>query len=164
MNISLYEMTNDLAELLNISEDEITEEQKSEITNTIMDMIKNKSENIIKVIRNFETRIDAVKNEEKRLTEYRKSEEKKLENLKKYTINCLQQANIKNIDTNLGKVSVRKNPASVEIIDALEIPQEFMITKQVTEINKKALKEVMKKGTTVRGAVLNDNKYSLSVK
>lgn len=164
MNISLYEMTNDLEELLNLSNEEITEEQREEITDAIMDMIKNKSENIIKVIRNFETRIDAVKNEEKRLTEYRKSEEKKLENLKNYVVTCLQKVDIKKIDTNLGKVSIRKVPASVQVVDILDIPREFLITEETVKVDKRALKEVLKTGKSVKGVILNDNKYSLNVK
>ena len=61
MNISLYEMTNDLSELLAI--EEISEEQKQEIANNIMEMIKGKSENIIKLTRNMESRIKSVKEE-----------------------------------------------------------------------------------------------------
>ena len=144
MNISLYEMTNDLSELLAI--EEISEEQKQEIADNIMEMIKGKSENIIKLTRNMESRIKSVKEEEKRLAEYRKSEEKKLERLKSYVVSCLQDADIKKIDTNVGRISLKKSPASVQILDEDKIPQEFKITEQVTKISKKDIKEILKAG------------------
>ena len=159
MNISLYEMTNDLSELLAI--EEISEEQKQD---NIMEMIKGKSENIIKLTRNMESRIKSVKEEEKRLAEYRKSEEKKLERLKNYVVSCLQDADIKKIDTNVGRISLKKSPASVQILDEDKIPQEFKTTEQVTKISKKDIKEILKAGKTVEGAVLVDDNYSITIK
>lgn len=86
MNISLYEMTNDLVELMDVPIEEMTPEIKEEIMNNIMEMIKGKSENTIKYLRNMETRIIALKAEEKRIKEYRQSEEKKYDRLKKYFV------------------------------------------------------------------------------
>ena len=162
MIISLYEMTNDLSELLAI--EEISEEQKQEIADNIMEMIKGKSENIIKLTRNMESRIKSVKEEEKRLAEYRKSEEKKLERLKNYVVSCLQDADIKKIDTNVGRISLKKSPASVQILDEDKIPQEFKTIEQVTKISKKDIKEILKAGKTVEGAVLVDDNYSITIK
>ena len=50
--MSLYEMTNDLVELMEIPEEELTEEEKAEISNVITGMIKEKSTDIIKYLKN----------------------------------------------------------------------------------------------------------------
>ena len=71
-SITLYEMTNDLVSLI---DEEISEEAREEIIEAIKLEMEVKAENIIAVIRNYETRIDGIKAEEKRLSEYRKSEE-----------------------------------------------------------------------------------------
>ena len=75
-SITLYEMTTDL---VNLMDEEMNENTKEEIIEAIKLQMEVKAENIIAVIRNYETRIEAIKAEEKRLAEYRKSEQKSLE-------------------------------------------------------------------------------------
>ena len=67
--ISLYEITNDLIDLMDA---EINEDVKNEIVEVIKLQMETKADNIIAVIRNYESRIEAIKSEEKRLAEYRK--------------------------------------------------------------------------------------------
>ena len=62
-SITLYEMTNDLVSLM---DEEISEEAREEIIEVIKLQMEAKAENIIAVIRNYETRIDGIKAEEKR--------------------------------------------------------------------------------------------------
>lgn len=163
MNISLYEMTNDLVELMDVPIEEMTPEIKEEIMNNIMEMIKGKSENTIKYLRNMETRIIALKAEEKRIKEYRQSEEKKYDRLKKYFVECLVKADMKSLDTNLGKICIRKAPASVEVNEEI-LHKEFFKEEIVRKVDKTYIKQLLKEGIAVEGARLVEDKYNLSVK
>ena len=121
-SITLYERTTDL---VNLMDEEINENTREEIIEAIKLQMEVKAENIIAVIRNYETRIEAIKSEEKRLAEYRKGEEKKLEKLKEYTTYCMEQLGNKKLDTSLGRISLRKKPASLNIVNEELIPSEY---------------------------------------
>lgn len=163
MKISLYEMTEDLLGLMEIPEEEITPEERTEIMEHLMDLIKNKSENTLKYLINMETRIKASKDEEKRIKAYRQSQEKKYERLKQYLVECLTKADVKEIETNIGKVSLRKAPASVEVDENL-LPKKYMVKKTTVAPDKTLLKELLKDGKNIKGARLVEDKYNLSVK
>lgn len=165
MNISLYEMTNDLSEINELlAAEEMSEEMAQEIKNSIMNMVKHKSENIIRLTRNIESRIKSVKEEEKRLTEYRKSEEKRLDRLKTYVVDCLQTADLKKIDTGLGRISLRRSPSSVIVTDETKIPNTYIKTEVIQKIDKTKIKEELKNGVCIEGAALIEDKYNLAIK
>lgn len=165
MNISLYEMTNDLNEINELlAAEEMSEEMAQEIKDNIMDLVRYKSENIIKLTKNIETRIKSVKEEEKRLEEYRKSEEKRLNRLKTYVVDCLQTADLKKIDTSLGRISLRKSPASVQLIDETKIPSAYITTEVIHKIDKAQIKKELQDGVNIEGVALVQNKYNLAIK
>lgn len=94
---------------------------------------------IYKYIKETEARVEAKKQEEKRLYELRKAEENKIDRLKeliKESMNILEE---KKIETNLGYFQIRKNPLKVNILDETKIPKEFIEIKTIENINKKEL-------------------------
>ena len=160
---SLYELTSDLRELQDIDFTEAQEEQINQIKDIIKAQIDSKGTGIIAVIRNEESDIEALKAEIKRLQDLKKSKENRIENLKKYTKECLEDANIKKVSTSLGNMTVRKNPPAVDVLDESLIPNEYK--KEVVEIklDKKAILADLKEGVVVEGAVLK-NSTSLMIK
>ena len=158
--VTLYEMTSDLVELMEI---EIDEEVKNEIIENIKLQMETKAENIIAVIRNYETRIEGIKAEEKRLMEYRKSEEKKLERLKEYTTYCMELLGNKKLDTTLGRISLRKKPATLNIIDESLIPSQYKEIIQTVKVDKAQIKKDLKEGN-IEGVELVEGGNSLQVK
>lgn len=164
MKVSLYELTNDFEEVMQLLENEdIPYEQWKELHDHILGLIKDKSENTIKFIRNLETRIEMAKKEEERLKSYRKIEEKKLQRLKDYIINCLKETDLKSIETGIGRISLRKAPVSVEIDEDL-IPKKYQNKEIVYKTDKKAVKELLLEGKVIKGARLIDDKYGLTIK
>ena len=159
---SLYELTSDLRELQDIDFTEAEESQIEQIKDIIKAQIDSKGTGIIAVIRNEESDIEALKAEIKRLQDLKKSKENRIENLKKYTKECLEDANIKKVSTSLGNMTVRKNPPVV-VLDESLIPNEYK--KEVVEIkfDKKAILADLKEGVVVEGAVLK-NSTSLMIK
>ena len=161
--MNLYELTTDLKELQEIDFTQAEEEQIEEVKGIIKTQIESKSAGIIAVIRNEESDIDAIKVEIKRLQELKKSKENKIENLKKYTKECLEDADIKKVSTSLGNMTVRKNPASVDVLDESLIPSEYKKEVVEVKVDKKAILADLKEGVVIEGASLK-NSTSLMIK
>lgn len=160
-SISLYEMVTDLVNIAEV--EEVTEEVRAEIMEAMKDVMENKAENIIAVIRNYETRIDAVKAEEKRLSEYRKGEEKKLERLKDYTLNCMEMLGNKKLETNIGRISLRKKPDTLVVLDENKVPDIYKTVKEVINIDKAQIKKDLKE-SDIEGVKLQIGGNSLQIK
>ena len=160
--ITLYEMTSDLIELMDA---EINEEVKAEIIEAIKLQIETKAENIIAVIRNYETRIEAVKAEEKRLADMRKIGEARLEKFKKYVKENMEALELQKIQTELGTLSIAKNPLSVEVIELNKVPQEFLKQEIKISADKTAIKEHFKEtGEVPEGCIIYTDRTSLRIK
>ncbi len=165
-NISLYNITNRFAELMDkANEGELTEEEYNELGNELALELKNKSANIIGYIKNSESLLDAMKAEEKRLSDIRKQGEAKLEKFYQYVKENMERLNLLEIPTELGSLKIAKNPMSVEIENEDEIPSEFKQEVVTTKIDKTAIKNHFKEtGEIVAGTRIIDNKTSLRIK
>ena len=91
-NLSLYEITNNFPRIM--EQEELTDELKEEIIKELTLLLQHKSQNIIGYVRNVELTIDAMKNEEKRISEQRKVLENKLTKFKEYVKDCMQNNDI----------------------------------------------------------------------
>ena len=120
---SLYELTSDLKELQEIDFTETDRDEVEAIKEIIKEQIESKGTGIIVVVRNLEADIEVIKTEIKRLQDLKKLKENKIENLKKYTKECLEEADIKKLSTSLGNISIRKLPGSVEVLEEDSIPK-----------------------------------------
>ena len=151
---SLYELTSDLKELQDIDFTEADTEQLEAIKTVIKEQIANKGTGIIAVVRNLEADTEAIKVEIKRLQDLKKSKENKIENLKKYTKECLEEAEIKKVSTALGNISIRKLPGSVEVLEEDSIPAEYKKEVTTITIDKKSILADLKEGVVVPGVTL----------
>lgn len=165
-NISLYNITNRFAELMDKANDgELTEEEYNELGNELALELQNKSANIIGYIKNSESLLDAMKTEEKRLSDIRKQGEAKLEKFYQYVKENMEKLGLVEIPTELGSLKINKNPMSVEIENEDEIPSEFKQEIVTTKIDKTAIKNHFKEtGEIVAGIKIVDNKTSLRIK
>lgn len=165
-NLSLYNITNKFAELMDKAQDgDLTEEEYNELGEELAIELQNKSANIIGYIKNSESLLDAIKTEEKRLADMRKMGEAKLDKFKCYVKENMAKLDLKEIPTELGKLSISKNPMSVEIENEDEIPSEFKQEIVTIKIDKTAIKKHFKEtGEIVPGIMIVDDKTSLRVK
>lgn len=165
-NISLYNITNRFAELMDKANDgELTEEEYNELGNELALELQNKSANIIGYIKNSESLLDAMKTEEKRLSDIRKQGKAKLEKFYQYVKENMEKLGLVEIPTELGSLKINKNPMSVEIENEDEIPSEFKQEIVTTKIDKTAIKNHFKEtGEIVAGTRIIDNKTSLRIK
>ena len=160
---SLYDIKNKFVELA-LRED-LTEEESKELSTLLATELTNKSTNIIGFIRNTELTLDAVDIEIKRLQDMKKTTANKLEKFKNYVEQNMTQLGIEEINTTLGKMSFRKSPPSVEIINEDLIPEEYIKVKTERSIDKKAILDTYKEnGELVDGTRIVSDKVKLSIK
>ena len=162
-NLSLYNISNGFVQLM--ANDEISEEEKELIKKELIELLQEKSENIIGFTKNLELSIEAMKTEEKRIAENRKGLESKLENFKQYVKECMEKMDNTKIETTLGTLSVAKNPISVEILDEDKIPNKYKTQVITTKVDKKAIADDFKAtGELIEGANIITTKTSLRIK
>lgn len=165
-NISLYNITSKFVELINkANEGDLTEEEYNELGNELALELQNKSANIIGYIKNSESLLEAMKAEEKRLSDIRKQGEIKLEKFYQYVKENMEKLGLVEIPTELGSLKITKNPMSVEIENEDEIPSEFKQEVITIKIDKTAIKNHFKEtGEIVAGTRIINDKTSLRVK
>ena len=165
-NLSLYNITNKFIEIMDkVTEGELSEEEYNELGEELAKELQNKSSNIIGYIQNIESFINAIKDEEVRLSEMRKTAEKKLIKFKEYVKENMEQLEVTEIPTGLGNLKITKNPMSVEIDNEEEIPGEFKKVEMTIKVDKTAIKKHFKEtGEIVPGTRIVDDKTSLRIK
>lgn len=165
-DLTLYNITNRFTDLMDKAQNgEITEEEYNELGFEIAQELQTKGANVIGYIRNTELLIEAMKAEEKRIADTRKTGEAKLEKFKQYVLENMERLSLSKIQTELGALSVSKNPMSVEIENEDEIPSEFKQEVVTTKIDKTAIKKHFKTtGEIIPGTKIIDDKMSLRIK
>lgn len=162
-NLSLYTITNAFPALM--EQEEMTDEEKIKVEEELTTLLNEKSQSIIGYVKNIELTIEAMKTEEKRISDNRKTLENRITKFKEYVKDCMEKGGFSKIETELGQLSIAKNPMSVEIENEDEIPSEFKQEIVTTKIDKTAIKNHFKEtGEIVDGVKIIDNKTSLRIK
>lgn len=165
-DLTLYNITNRFTDLMDKAQNgEITEEEYNELGFEIAQELQTKGANVIGYIRNTELLIEAMKAEEKRIADTRKTGEAKLEKFKQYVLENMERLGLDKIPTELGTLSITKNPMSVEIEDETAVPEEFKTIVQTVKVDKTAIKKHFKEtGEIIPGTKIIDDKMSLRIK
>lgn len=164
-DLSLYQITSAFPMLVEMDEEEITEETKKEIQEELTILLQQKSQGIIAFVRNKELIIEAKKNEEKRLEESRKKDERQLERFKQYVKECMEHSQITKIETELGSLAIAKSPISVEVTNEDEVSSKYKTEVVTTKIDKIKIKEYFKQtGEIPNGVTIYTNNTNLRIK
>lgn len=162
-SLSLYQITGMIPTIM--EQEEITPELKEQLEKELTELLQQKSQNIIGYTKNIELTIEAMKTEEKRISEQRKVLENKLDNFKQYVKECMEQNRIKKIETGLGTISIAKNPISIEIENEEKVPDEFKTVITTTKIDKTKIKDNFKEtGEIPDGVKINTENTRLQIK
>nr|DAN05554.1 MAG TPA: resistance protein [Caudoviricetes sp.] len=162
---ALYNITNKIIDLMDKTEnEELTEEEQSLLSQEVEKELINKSSSIIAYVQNNEALSKAIDDEIDRLTEMKKKLKNKTDKFKEQVLNNMDRLGIEKVTTNIGKLAVRKNPISVEILNENIVPDEFKKEVVKTTIDKAAIKNYFKEtGKIIPGTVINTEKYSLRI-
>lgn len=115
-----------------------------------------KAQNVAYAIRNMEATAEQIKLAEKQMADRRKALENRAANVREYLKTCMEVAGVEKISCPHFALSIKKNPHSVEIFEPKLVPAQFM-TQPVAPppaIDKMAIKEALKEGQEVAGAIL----------
>ena len=146
--ISLYQLTDAYQKLSDYIEDDTELDQ---YLGSLTEQIENKVDNIVKFRQELIVTSEAIDSEIKRLTDLKKKRERLAERLKENISRSMLEHNKEKLDTGLFKLSFLKSETT-DIFDESIIPSEFRIEKITFLVDKKSIKDVIKKGGEVPGA------------
>lgn len=164
--MTLYELTEDYMNLLELAEDpDIDEQAFADTLEGIEGALEDKAEGYAKVIRTLEGDAAACDAESKRLRNKKQTIENNIKRMKA-ALQCAMQITGKTkFKTSLFSFGIQKNPAAVVIDEEhLEnIPDRFLIP-QDPQIDKRAIKEALKAGEDLEGLAHLEQTESLRIR
>lgn len=115
-----------------------------------------KGTNVAFVVRNLEASAEAIKSAEAAMAARRKAIENRAARLRAYLLDGMRVAGIQKIESPHFSISVRKNPPSVVVFDAAQVPGEYMRQPEPPPPapDKKAIADALKNGVDVPGCTL----------
>lgn len=158
--MNLYELSSDLVALRDL--DEIEEFQQ--IKEIIAKEVANKGKGIIQVVRSLEGDVDAIKAEIDRLNKIKRVKENNIKRLRDYTKVCMEQMEVKKIETPLGNLTLRKGVSTLKIDDESKLPSKYIEVVQTYKLNKDLIKSDLKSGIEIEGAYMREPGISLMIK
>ena len=163
MGLSLYELTTNYKNLVELLDDEnVPNDVLEQGMASIGDDIEVKAENYAKIIKNFEGEAETIDKEIKRLTSLKRVKKNRVLSLKANLYDGLKAVGMKKIKGALFTISIGKNPSSLDVIDEKLIPTEYFIP-QKPILDKKLLLDDLKAKIEVAGASIKQGE-SLRIK
>ena len=160
--MNLYQITNEMKNLTLLLEDgELTPELEQSLVIT-QDQLQAKAIDYCYVIKNLESDSEAIENEIKRLKAMKDAKDNAIDRMKEAVRNAMITAGIDKIESSLFKLSLRRSEA-VEVVNIDQLPESLLTVKKTVSADKVKIKEFIKSGLTVEGAVIKEN-YNLQIK
>lgn len=156
----LYEITGDY---LAMQDEDMDADQLKDCLESIEGAMQEKGANIVNLIQNWQSDVDAVSNEIKRLQDMKKAIASKQDKLKEYLRYNMVESGITKIEHPLFNISIRKAAKKVEVLDVNLIPDEFIKVDVTEKPDLNAIKKELKNGD-VAGVALVDGTPSLTIK
>ena len=117
------------------------------------DSFKEKVDNIVCYIKDLEALSNAIKAEEKALSDRRKATEQKVERLREYILQALEMREMSKYETAKCKLSFRKSQ-SANIVDESKINDMYFVEKVERKLDKKLILADLKDGKKIEGCEL----------
>ena len=156
-NLNLYQLSAKYIEALDFLTDPEMDLPIEAINDTLEGLsggLEEKAVNVAKFLRNLEATAEAIKEAEADMAKRRRAFESRVKWLKSYLKDSMENTGITKIECPFFKLSIQKNPVSVEVFDENLIPEQFKEAVTTWKIDKNAIKDALKNGETVAGAML----------
>jgi hypothetical protein len=156
-SLSLYQLSSHYIQALDFLTDPELAIPMQAVNDTLEGLtgeLEDKAVNVAKFIRNMETTANAIKTAEVEMAKRRKSLETRVQWLEDYLKSSMEATGITKIECPYFKLSIAKNPPSVELVNEALIPEVFKRVETVVHIDKTAIKAALSSGQTVDGARL----------
>ena len=145
---------NEYSKILHEMEDENMDKDSINALDNIHTSLENKANNIARYIQNIKSELNSIDDEINRLSKVKKSKERLIKSLSSYLESNMKQCNIYQIKSDIFKIKINKNPPKINILNADEIPNEYINIKQERTIDKLKIKDDIKQGVIVPGVEL----------
>ena len=149
--MNLYELSDSYQQIQAMIED--GEEGLEDTLESLEDAIEDKAIGYAKVMRNLEGQANAIKEEEKRLSERRKALENNVKRMKESLQDAMLLNGKRKIKTDLFSFNIQNNPPGVRIVNEELIPKRFYV-EQEPKLDKKSLLKEMKE-SEIPGVEIN---------
>jgi hypothetical protein len=155
--LALYQLSaNYLKALESLTDPELDLPSKA-INDTLESLsgeLEDKAVNVAKFLRNMETMAEAIKNAEADMAKRRKALENRIQWLKTYLKDNMENCGLTKIECPYFKLSVQNNPEAVHIVDENAIPDQFKREVITWKIDKAEIRKAIQSGQKVAGAHL----------
>lgn len=153
---ALYSLTEQLRELqaLADSDTDIPEDVLRETLEGLQGALEVKATNVARFVRNQESLADAIEGAAKQMRERAARVRRRTDSMRQYLLANMALAGISRIENAELVLAIRKNPPSVVIDDAAQIPAEYMREPEPPPPpapDKKRIGDALKAGTAVPG-------------
>ncbi len=156
-NLTLYDISSDYLQALDLFTDpeaDIPLEAALDTLEGIEGQLQEKAVNVAKFMQNLDAAAKAIKEAEQQMAKRRKAIENRARWIKDYLKQNMEAAGITKIESPWFSLSIQKNPPSVEVLDESALPEDYKTEVVTVKIDKAAIKEALKEGEDVPGAVL----------
>ena len=151
---SIYQLTREAQELASLlSEGEITTEVETALIINQTEL-QTKAINYSYVIKSFESDIDTIDSEIKRLQGLKKVRDNAITRMKSALLEAMQVYGIENVTSPTLTLSIRNNLESVEVLNEIQVDRKYWNEKVVWSLDKAAVKKAIQSGESVEGCVL----------
>lgn len=160
-SITLYEIAKEFRQITDVLQDVGCDEQ------TLLDTLEGerwplevKGQQYAFVIRNLEASAEAIKAAEKQMADRRKAIESRARYLTERLKTGMEIAGVTKLECPHFAIAIQNNPPSVEVFEPGLVPAEFMTQPEAPPPapNKTAIKEAIKAGREVPGAMMVQGK------
>jgi len=142
---SLYQLTDEYLHILDLLEDpEAASEALEHELDAIAGKITHKAEAIAGLVKQLEGMAALRKAEADRMRELAAADQRHADRLRDYVLRHMVALGSERIDTARFRLSLRTNPPSVQVLEELLVPAEFIRTITTTSVDKRAILEHFK--------------------
>lgn len=143
---TLYELTNEYLQLLEMAEDpDVDPETLADTMEAIGGEIEDKADGYARVMKQIEANAAGIKSEIDRLTARKTSMENNIKRMKESLQAAMEATGKKKFKTALFSFNIQKNPTSLKIDDPDAVPESFLIP-QPPKVDSAAIKDALKAG------------------
>jgi len=161
----LYKLTEQQLELKKMASDEdLSEELIADTFQALQGQFEEKAEAIIYVDKEFDSTIDVISEEIKRLQARKKVMANAKERLREYLRTNMEATEISKIECPLFTITLAKARDIAGIDDVEKLPDDLVEVEVVTKPKKAEILKRLKSGEDVPGAYLDKSKRSLTIK
>ena len=161
---SFSQIQEEVRAMLDIDESELTDEQKETLCaylDELGDQEQAKVDAFAQFVRMESARAEALKAEAARLASKARTAANRISYLKNRYLDAMQRNGLTNVRGQVYALSVRATDV-VTITNEVMLPKRFVVEKTTIMPDKLAIKDALKKGEDIPGAIL-DKSYSLRV-